>query len=122
MKFDHIHIGEVIKDEVKRQGVSFASFGESIGIQRQNVNKKIFSQKSLNTDLLIEISEKLGCNFFDFFQSGEKCNQKGLHGEVRATLTVEFGEKKQDRAFRFLFGENDIQIVDNKINDNTGLK
>lgn len=115
MKFEDIHIGSIIKSEVLKQGLTLAAFAQSINIQRQNVDKKVFSQKGLATTLLVEISEKLNCNFFDYYYSKENRNYKGLHQEVKATLTIELGEKKEDKTFRFLFGENDIKIMDNNL-------
>jgi hypothetical protein len=117
MKYDRVHIGSVIKEEVKRQKKTFTSFAKEIGIQKQNVEKKIFSQQGLDTDFLMLISEKLDCDFFEYYHPKSDGNQNRLPGEIKATFSVEFGAKKQDRSFRFLFGENDIKIVDNEIKD-----
>jgi hypothetical protein len=117
MKYDRIHIGNIIKEEVKKQKKTFTSFAKDIGIQKQNVEKKVFSQQGLNTEFLILISEKLDCDFFEYYHPKSIGNQKGLSGEIKATFSVEFGAKKQDRSFRFLFGENDIKIADNEIKD-----
>jgi transcriptional regulator with XRE-family HTH domain len=115
MRFERIHIGNIIKEEVKKQKKTFSSFAQDIGILKQNVEKKVFSQQGLDTEFLMLISEKLDCNFFKYYSPKTKNNQIGLPNEIKATLSIEFGEKKQDRTFRFLFGENDIRIDDNKI-------
>ncbi|MDR1221979.1 MAG: hypothetical protein LBL07_03750 [Tannerella sp.] len=117
MKYDRIHIGNIIKEEVKKQKKTFTSFAQDIGIQKQNVEKKIFSQQGLDTCLLMRISENLDCDFFEYYRPKLEGNQNRLPGEIKATFSIEFGAKKQDRSFRFLFGENDIKIVDNEIMD-----
>ncbi|MDR1339213.1 MAG: hypothetical protein LBK58_04070 [Prevotellaceae bacterium] len=117
MKYERIHIGSIIKDEVKRQKKTFVSFAQDIGLQKQNVDKKVFSQQGLDTDFLMLISEKLDFDFFDYYRPKSEGNQNRLSGEIKATFSIELGAKKQDRSFRFLFGENDIKIVDNEIQD-----
>ena len=122
MKFNSIHIGLLIKQEVERQGIKFSSFAKSINTQRQNVERKVFSQKGLDTELLINISEKLNVNFFKYYETDERSNSFQLQKEVKATLTMEMGEEKQDRTFNFLFGNNNIQIKDNTIKELETIK
>ena len=118
MKIERVDIGRSIRERVVENGISNAAFARMINIQRQNVEKTVFSKNSIDTDLLILISDVLDYNFFQLYQPEEDCNKKDYsQREVKATLTVEFGEKKQDRTFKFLFGDNNIEIVDNKIND-----
>lgn len=31
--------------------------------------------------------------------------------EVKATLTIELGQEKKDQVFRFIFGDNDVKIL-----------
>ena len=69
MKYQRIHIGSLIKTEVKNCGMTFAEFARRIGIQRQNVDRKVFSQQGLDTEFLIEISEILDFNFFKYYQN-----------------------------------------------------
>jgi Plasmid maintenance system antidote protein len=116
MEFKKIHIGSLIKAEVKHCGMTFTEFAKHIGIQRQNVERKIFSQQGLNTDLLIQISDVLNFDFFKYFQSNTNCNHLQLQKEVKVTLIVEMGSKKQDRKFRFVFDEKDITIKDDSVN------
>jgi len=117
MEFQEVHIGSLIKREVEKRGVKFSSFAQSIGIQRQNVDRKVFSQKGIDTVLLEQISETLNYNFFNFYKTHEDCNHFELQKELKATLTIEMGEEKQDRSFNFLFGNNNIKIKDNTITD-----
>ena len=74
MKYQRIHIGSLIKAEVKNCGMTFAEFARRIGIQRQNVERKVFSQQGLDTELLMLISEVLDFNFFRYFQNSTTSN------------------------------------------------
>ena len=113
MKFQKVHIGSLVKMEVKRCGMTFTEFAKHIGIQKQNVERKVFKQQGLNTDLLILISEILNYDFFRHFQNDTICNHSRLQREIKATLTFEIGDKKQDRELILVFGGNEIKIEDN---------
>ena len=80
--------------------------------QRQNVKKMVFEKRSLDTELLCTISEVLECNIFDYFKSNTDDDTKKT--ELRATLSIEMGQEKQDKTIRFVFGENNIEILDNQ--------
>ena len=68
MEYQKIHIGSLIKSEVKHRGITFTEFARRIGTQKQNVERKVFSQQGLDTGLLIQISEVLDFDFFKYFQ------------------------------------------------------
>ena len=69
MEYQKIHIGSLIKAEVKHRGMTFSEFAKRIGVLRQNVERKIFTQQGLDTELLIQISEVLDFDFFKYFQA-----------------------------------------------------
>jgi plasmid maintenance system antidote protein VapI len=119
MKIKRVNIGEVIMQKVKEKKISSAAFARLISIDRQNIKKLIFEKNSIDTNKLCEICEVLDFDFFQYYKIEEVCNKKNYNElkEIKATLSVEFGEKKQDRSFRFLFGDNDIKIIDNTIID-----
>lgn len=108
MKIDRINLGELIREEVAKRGMSKAKFAESVGIARQNIEKTVFQKQSLDTNLLCQISEVLECNLFDCFKSNTKDDKRK---ELKATLTIEMGAEKQDKTCRFFFGENNIEIL-----------
>lgn len=112
MKINKINLGDVIREKVEECGMSKAKFAESLHIARQNIDKTVFSKHSLDTDLLCNICEVLNYNLFDYYRSDVACNTKDYtrKDEIKATLSIEMGEKKQDKVFRFIFGENDIKI------------
>ena len=106
MKIKRINLGELIKSLVEAKGMSQAQFARLIGIQRQNINKTVFEKSSIDTDLLCVISEVLECNLFDYFKSDEIDDKK----EIKATLSIQMGREKIDKTFRFVFGENVLEI------------
>lgn len=107
MDIPKVNLGEIVKSLVIKKGLSKAEFAKSIGMARQNVEKTVFAKHGLDTDLVCRISEVLGCNLFDYFQ----CNEKNdTHKDVKATVTIELGSKKQEKSFHFYFGENELNI------------
>jgi len=112
MKIRRLNIGELILQKVEEKKINKKKFAESIGIQRQNINKSVFEKHSIDTDLLCAISEVLECNFFDYFATKESGNQKNyINQEVKATVSIEIGSEKKDSVIRFLLGENGIEIL-----------
>jgi len=111
MKIIRSNLGEIIREKVEKRGMSKAEFAKNVGIARQNIEKTVFQKHSLDTDLLCRVSEVLDCNFFDYFKNDDNCNKNyNTTKELRATLTIEMGAEKQDKSFRFVFGENNIEI------------
>lgn len=111
MRIKRVNIGEEIKKKVIERQQSIASFAKAIGIQRQNIEKTVFSKNSLDTDLLMRISEELDYNFFSYYTNEDVCNIINYSKqEVKATLTIELGEEKKDQVFRFIFGDNNLEI------------
>jgi plasmid maintenance system antidote protein VapI len=112
MKIERVHIGEIIKNKVKTDEKSIAAFAKSIGKQRQNIEKTIFLKESIDTNLLAQISETLNYDFFQYYRIEKESNTNdyGLK-EVKATLTIEMGKEKKDQIFRFIFGNNNLEIL-----------
>lgn len=107
MKIERVDLGAIIRQIVTDKHLSDSQFAKMIGLQRQNVKKTVFEKRSLDTDLLCRISEELDCNLFDYFKSNTNDDRR----ELKATLTIEMGKEKKDKSFRFVFGENDIEIL-----------
>lgn len=61
-----IHIGQLIKDELDRQERTPTWLARKINCERPNVYY-IFTQKSINTDLLTRISLALKTDFFRYY-------------------------------------------------------
>lgn len=114
MKIERVNIGVLIKRKVIESGITNAAFAKSIGIQRQNIEKTVFTKNSIDTDLLIIISEFLDFNFFQYYKSESENiisnNIDYTKQEIKATLTIEMGKEKKDQIFRFIFGDNNVEI------------
>ena len=106
MKIERVNIGEIIRNKVKDE-MSMAAFAKKIGLQRQNVEKTVFGKHSLDTDLLISISEVLNHDFFQYYKSDEDCNKKDYGvsqiKEVKASITLQVGDEKKEETFSFAF-------------------
>ena len=60
------HIGNLIKEELHRQGRSITWLAEQLNYSRQYVYK-LFRRKWIYTDLLLKISDILDYDFFKCF-------------------------------------------------------
>ncbi len=69
-----IHIGQLIKEEMLRQERTPAWLARRINCQRPNLYY-IFSQPTINTQLLIAISKALNKNFFKYY-TDDVCDVK----------------------------------------------
>lgn len=58
-----IHIGTLIKEEMEKQDRTPAWLARKINCQRTNIYY-IYANKSINTELLLKISQALHHNFF----------------------------------------------------------
>ena len=64
------NIGIKIKQIFESKQMKLKDFAEEIGVARQNVYR-IFEKDSIDTKLLIKISEVLGHNFFQYFKNSK---------------------------------------------------
>lgn len=61
-----IHIGQLIRQELDRQERTPTWLARKINCERPNVYY-IFSQPSINTDMLLRISQALNHDFFKYY-------------------------------------------------------
>ena len=61
-----IHIGELIRKEMRRQGKTNAWLAEQIGVTPRTANK-IYSKKDIDTAQLLHISKALQHDFFGYY-------------------------------------------------------
>ena len=116
MKYERVNIGEIIKNLVIEKGINFSQFAAIIGLHRQNVEKTIFSKASIDTNLMILISETLEEDLFRYYKPGnivdDKCNNSDyIKQEVKATLTIELKKEKRDEVLRLVFGDTNLEIL-----------
>ena len=62
----HIHIGRLIREELRRQGHTNEWFMERLGVSERTL-QRLFHKSSLNTDQLFRISCILGTDFFQHY-------------------------------------------------------
>jgi transcriptional regulator with XRE-family HTH domain len=67
MKND-IHIGELIKEIMKKQNVTQRELAQKLGCTEANVSK-ILRKSSLNTTQLLDISRILRHDFFQYYSA-----------------------------------------------------
>jgi plasmid maintenance system antidote protein VapI len=82
-KMKDTHIGKLIGLRIEQTGMSKAEFARRINRSPQNI-QDLLTRSSVDTALLIVISQALGYNFFKaFINHGEalsELKQKGLNG------------------------------------------
>lgn len=61
-----IHIGKIIKDELRRQGKTNSWFAEQLNVNPRTVNK-IFLKSVIDTQQLFLISKVLDVDFFRYY-------------------------------------------------------
>ena len=66
-----MHIGKKIKEAVKKSGMSVTEFAVKINYSRRNIYS-IFEKESVDTSLLIKISEVLEEDFFVHYSANSK--------------------------------------------------
>ncbi|MDR1347039.1 MAG: helix-turn-helix transcriptional regulator [Prevotellaceae bacterium] len=65
---DEIHIGNLILGKLKENGQTVSWLAQKVYCDRSNLYR-IFKRTSIDTDLLMRISNALHYNFFDLFSS-----------------------------------------------------
>ena len=65
---------------------------------------------------LSNIATELSMNIIDLFTYPQKyvdldSIRLDSRQEVKATLTIEMGQEKKDQVFRFIFGDNNVKIL-----------
>lgn len=111
-----INIGELIKQEMDRQGITCAQLAREICCQRSNVNN-IILRNSINTDLLMRISRALKVNFFSIL--ADEVWKEGLPNPKRTLRESILSFKLHDDEKEFFDsiedlseGYQDIRVLD----------
>lgn len=79
----NIHIGHLIREQMKRDQRSASWLAREIGCTRNHVYK-IFNKPSLEGDLLLKISIAMNFNFFQFYMAEFLESMKARLGEETA--------------------------------------
>ena len=88
----NVHIGSIIRTKLEESQLSIAEFAERINRTRPTVYD-IFNRKSIDTDLLIKISEVLGYNFLQEVYLEDISKKENTNGNPsRDTVGLEVNE------------------------------
>ena len=89
-----VHIGKLILEKLKEQGISKSEFGRKINRSRQNV-QDVFKRESIDTNLLSEVSKVLN---YDFFQHLSRTKEVSLLMEDPGTYKRSELDKYKQKA------------------------
>jgi len=95
-----IHIGKLIKEQVEISPLTKSEFARKIDKFPQNINE-VFSKKSIDTDLLIKISDALNHDFFQYYRNEVENSFKepaGKYGVSKKGYEVSITIKVNDPA------------------------
>jgi len=84
----NVHIGSIIEQKVKESSMTIKEFADKISCERSTVYD-IYERKSIDSELLIRISEALN---FDFY-SETYLNKKTTHFSKKVLIAFEIEEK-----------------------------
>jgi len=88
----NIHIGSVIKEKLEEKSMTITEFANRINRERTSVYD-IFERKSVDTELLIQISEALDYDFVHEVYFPEYKNTTS--SKIHITIEVEEGETEK---------------------------
>ncbi|GHT66396.1 hypothetical protein AGMMS50239_27800 [Bacteroidia bacterium] len=65
---EKVHIGSIIHEKVREQGMSVADFAKALHCNRTNAYS-IFERKNVDVELLADISKVLNCDLLSIYQN-----------------------------------------------------
>jgi plasmid maintenance system antidote protein VapI len=77
---NNIHIGHLIREQLKADQRSASWLAREIGCTRNHVYK-IFNRPSLDADLILKISIAMSFNFFQYYSAEVNAAMKARMGE-----------------------------------------
>ena len=81
-KSDELHIGQLIKNELDRQGRSVAWLAKQMQYSRQNVYR-LLERHWIHTDVLLRICNIMDCDFFGWLSDYWKTRKKPSNPNVK---------------------------------------
>lgn len=88
-----IHIGERIRDITRERRIGPSELGRMINTSKQNIYS-IFRRKTIDTELLVKISNALDFDFFALYTE-----RKDVRNERKSSLKPELTELKRELEF-----------------------
>jgi plasmid maintenance system antidote protein VapI len=110
-----MEIGEIIKREIKNRGLNHKEFGHLINRHEKTV-QSILRRKTIDTDLLLNISKALNHDFFQYFYNESPLKQfkeaehKAIDAELSA-LRKELSQKEEVIAATNKYAQSQEEIV-----------
>jgi plasmid maintenance system antidote protein VapI len=103
MKIEKINIGEKIFAMMEEKGVKKSELAREIGYQRQNIDSAILKKNSIDTALLIKISEALNFNFFNYYKDMGNDDDYKMTDVV---LQIRIKGEKRAKMLKMALGKN----------------
>lgn len=97
-----IHIGRIIREYLSATGISKTELARRIGMKSQNINTTILTKSSIHTDLLVEVSNALEHNFFDYFYTNTDGKSKQTSSVTKLTISAELPIDKAIEIYEWL--------------------
>ena len=63
---EELHIGQIIREELRRQGKTNKWFAQELNLNPRTINK-LFQKQYIDTAQLLQISEVLKVDFFKYY-------------------------------------------------------
>ncbi|MDR3218617.1 MAG: transcriptional regulator [Dysgonamonadaceae bacterium] len=98
-----VHIGSIIRQKVNESGISVKNFAKMLHCSESNAYS-IFKRKSIDSELLVLISEILGYDFKSEY--GEPCNTGQDCIVLIRTNKAKLNELREDKSIDFISFEN----------------
>lgn len=103
----NVDIGAIIKGIVKKREMKVTEFSRRLGFSNRNyAYSLVFNKRSLDTDMLREISILLEYNFFSEYFEKEPIKHR--------TIMIEADEKKIEEIMATLSDEKSVVITEKK--------
>ena len=109
MEIKNVNLGQEVARLIVEKRISKAQLADAIGLKRQNINRDVFEKNSLDSQLIIRISEFLDYNLFTLFTESNQ-NDCGKNRKVNAKIIIEIGSEKQEKSATFIFGQNKVEL------------
>lgn len=93
MKYERPNIGLLIEQKINELGLNKSELARRINVPNQNINR-LLEKSSIDTDKLVQISEALDFDFFDYFHIKEKdinaiANGHSSVAAINSSVTME---------------------------------
>ena len=67
MEYKRVNMGLLIEQKINEKRIKKSEFARMINMQSQNINRSILDRETIEIDKLVEISEALDFDFFQYY-------------------------------------------------------